>query len=157
MLKISVSWLPGAGLWIVVLTCSKSSSFSSVILHRAVFISIFRWFALFTVSKELQFRSVYICVIIIFQLVTTSLNPSASVAFDDIVNYSSFNINQFSVLPNAKETMHEHDKELETYDNVFKSYFQIKVFDDCVFTSLRLIACRICVFLSDLFQGSKFA
>ena len=39
--KISVGWFPGAGLWIVVSTCSKSSSFLSVILHRAVFISIF--------------------------------------------------------------------------------------------------------------------
>ena len=39
MLKISMSWFPGAGLWIVVSTCSNSSSFISVILHRAVFIS----------------------------------------------------------------------------------------------------------------------
>ena len=28
MLKISVTWFPGAGLWIVVSTCSKSSSFT---------------------------------------------------------------------------------------------------------------------------------
>ena len=48
-------------------------------------------------------------------------------------------------------------KELEIYDNAFKHYFQIKAFDDYVFISLKLIACRICVFLSGLFQGSKFA
>ena len=54
---------------------------------------------------------------------TTSLQPSASVAFDDIVSsYSSFNISQFSILPSSKETMHEHD-ELEIYDNAFKNYF----------------------------------
>ena len=46
---------------------------------------------------------------------------------------------------------------LEIYDNAFKSYFQIKAFDDYVFISLKLVACRICVFFSGLFQGSKFA
>ena len=33
----------------------------------------------------------------------------------------------------------------------FKSSFQIKAFDDYVFLSLKLIASRICVFLSGLF------
>ena len=42
-------------------------------------------------------------------------------------------------------------EELEIYDNAFKNYFAIKAFDDYVFISLKLIACRICVFLSDLF------
>ena len=32
---------------------------------------------------------------------------------------------------------------LEIYDNVFKNYFWIKAFDDYVFISLKLIACRI--------------
>ena len=47
--------------------------------------------------------------------------------------------------------MHEHDEELEIYDNAFKNLFLIKAFDDYVFISLKLIACRICVFLSGLF------
>ena len=51
----------------------------------------------------------------------------------------------------AKETMHEHDEELEIYDNAFKNYSSIKAFDVYVFISLKLIACRICVFLSGLF------
>ena len=42
-------------------------------------------------------------------------------------------------------------EELEIYDNAFKNYFAIKAFDDYVFISLKLIACRICVFLSGLF------
>ena len=60
-------------------------------------------------------------------------------------------INWFSILPSAKETKHEHDEELEIYDNAFKNYFLIKAFDDYVFISLKLITCRICVFLSGLF------
>ena len=40
--------------------------------------------------------------------------------------------------------MHEHDEELEIYDNAFKDYFKIKAFDDYVFISLKLIACHIC-------------
>ena len=42
-------------------------------------------------------------------------------------------------------------EELEIYDDAFKNYFAIKAFDDYVFISLKLIACRICVFLSGLF------
>ena len=37
-----------------------------------------------------------------------------------------------------------------------KFSFQTRAFDDYVFISLKLIACRICVFLSGFFQGSKF-
>ena len=37
----------------------------------------------------------------------------------------------------------------------FKFSFQIKAFDNYVFISLKLIACRNCEFLSRLFQGSK--
>ena len=48
-------------------------------------------------------------------------------------------------------------EELEIYDNAFKNCFQIKAFEGYVLISLKLIACRICVFLSGLFQGSKFA
>ena len=33
-----------------------------------------------------------------------------------------WNIN-YNILPSAKETMHEHDEELEIYDNAFKNYF----------------------------------
>ena len=53
--------------------------------------------------------------------------------------------------------MHEHDEELEIYFNAFNNYFQIKAFDCYVFISLKHIACRICVFLSGLFQELKFA
>ena len=70
--------------------------------------------------------------------IASVIQPSASAAF--------VNINQFSILPSAKETMHEHDEELEIYDNAFKNYFQIKAFDDYVFISLKLIACHICLF-----------
>ena len=48
-------------------------------------------------------------------------------------------------------------EEPEINDNAFENYFQIKAFDDYIFISLKLIACRICVFLSGLFQGSTFA
>ena len=41
-------------------------------------------------------------------------------------------------------------KELEIYDDAFKNYFAIKAFDDYVFISLKLIACRICVFKRSL-------
>jgi len=34
-----------------------------------------------------------------------------------------FNINEFSILPSAKETMYKDDEELEIYDNAFKNYF----------------------------------
>ena len=44
-----------------------------------------------------------------------------------------------------------HDEELEIYDNAFKNYFYLKAFDDYVFILLKLIACRICLFLSGLF------
>ena len=37
-----------------------------------------------------------------------------------------------------------------------KFSFQTKAFDDYVFISLKLLVCHICVFLSGLFQGSKF-
>ena len=47
--------------------------------------------------------------------------------------------------------MHEHDEELEIYHNAFKNYFWIKAFNDYVLISLKLIACRICVFFSGLF------
>ena len=30
---------------------------------------------------------------------------------------------RFLQIPSAKETMHEHDEELEIYDNAFKNYF----------------------------------
>ena len=56
---------------------------------------------------------------------TANLQPSAFVAFDDIVNsYSSFHINWFAILPSAKERMHEHDEELEIYDDAFKTTFR---------------------------------
>ena len=42
-------------------------------------------------------------------------------------------------------------EELEMYDDAFKNYVAIKAFNDYVFISLKLIACRICVFLSGLF------
>ena len=45
----------------------------------------------------------------------------------------------------------------ETEVKFFKFSFQIKAFDDYAFISLKLIACRIFVFLNSLFQGSKFA
>ena len=41
-----------------------------------------------------------------------------------IVNsYSSLTLTS-SILPSAKETMHEHDEELEIYDNAFKTTFR---------------------------------
>ena len=47
--------------------------------------------------------------------------------------------------------MHEHDEEVEIYDNAFKNYIKIKAFDDYVFISLEPFACCICLFLSGLF------
>ena len=40
---------------------------------------------------------------------------------------------------------------LEIYDNIFKNHFWIKAFDDYVFISLKLVAYRICAFLSGLY------
>ena len=39
----------------------------------------------------------------------------------------------------------------------FKFSFYIEAFDKYAFISLKLIACRIFVFLNGLFEGSKFA
>ena len=52
--------------------------------------------------------------------------------------------NSYMRFLSAKETMHEH-------------YFYIKAFDDYVFISLKLIACRFLFVLSGFFGGSKLA
>jgi len=86
--------------------CSKSSFFITVILNQVVFISIFTaWNITFTANKRSDLRKA--CkplqkvshFLLLMKWARSQVRPQA--------------INYFSILPSAKETMREHDEELE--------------------------------------------